>query len=147
VVLVDTTVWVDYFKGLPTPEAEWLDRELVRQRLGLTDLVLCEVLQGVTSEAQAAEVLRELQQFEIFDTGGVGLATAAARNYRLLRTRGVTVRKTIDCLIATFCLLADHMLLHHDRDFDPFEHELGLQVVHPEVVLTDEAQNEEPPDE
>ncbi|MPY89093.1 MAG: PIN domain-containing protein [Luteitalea sp.] len=146
-VIVDTTVWVDYLKGLPTPEADWLDRELTRQRLGLTDLILCEVLQGLTSEAKAADVLRELQHYEVFDTGGVDLATAAARNYRLVRARGVTVRKTIDCLIATFCLLGDHALLHHDRDFDPFEKELGLQVVHPETLLTDRLPDEEPPDE
>ncbi|MPZ19203.1 MAG: PIN domain-containing protein [Luteitalea sp.] len=146
-VIVDTTVWVDYFKGLPTPEAEWLDRELALQRLGLADLILCEVLQGVTSEAKAAEVLRELLHYEVFETGGVDLATAAARNYRLLRARGITVRKTIDCLIATFCLLGDHALLHHDRDFDPFETDLGLQVVHPEISLTDTPPDEESPDE
>jgi predicted nucleic acid-binding protein len=131
VVIVDTTVWVDYLKGLPTPEADWLDRELTRQRLGLTDLILCEVLQGIPTEAQAARVLRELQQFEIFETGGVALAKAAARNYRLLRTRGRTVCKTIECVIATFCLERGHALLHHDRDFDPFEEVLQLNVIHP----------------
>jgi predicted nucleic acid-binding protein len=131
VVIVDTTVWVDYLKGVATPEAEWLDRELTRQRLGLTDLILCEVLQGIPSEPQARRVLRQLQQFEVLDAGGVALAIEAARNYRDLRGRGLTVRKTLDCVIATFCLLGDHMLLHHDRDFDPFEAKLGLRVVHP----------------
>jgi predicted nucleic acid-binding protein len=132
VVIVDTTVWVDYLNGINTPEVEWLDRESERQRLGLLDLTLCEVLPGVPTDAAAARVLRALRRFEIFDTGGIVLAEAAARNYRSLRARGRTVRKTIDCLIATFCLEHSHALLHCDRDFDPFEDVLGLQVVHPE---------------
>jgi predicted nucleic acid-binding protein len=131
VVIVDTTVWVDYLRGTATPQADWLDRELTRQRLGLTDLILCEVLQGIPSDQQAARVLRDLRQFEIFDTGGAELAIASARNYRHLRARGLTVRKTIDCLIATFCILGDHALLHSDRDFDPFEKALALHVIHP----------------
>jgi predicted nucleic acid-binding protein len=130
-VIVDSTVWVDYLKGLSTPEKAWLDREIPHRRLGLTDLILCEMLRGAPSEAKAADVLRELQRFEVFDTGGVAIAIAAARNYRILRSRGQTVRTTIDCVIATFCLLGDHALLHHDRDFDPFEQVLGLRVVHP----------------
>ena len=130
-VIVDTTVWVDYLNGISTPEVEWLDRESERQRLGLLDLTVCEVLQGVPTDAAAARVLRTLRRFEIFDTGGIALAEAAARNYRSLRGRGRIVRKTIDCLIATFCLQHSHALLHCDRDFDPFEDVLGLQVVHP----------------
>ena len=130
-VIIDTTVWVDYLKGTSTPQTDWLDRELTRQRLGLTDVILCEVLQGIHADAQAARVLRDLRQFEIFETGGVDLAVAAARHYRQLRARGQTVRKTIDCLIATFCILDGHALLHGDRDFDPFEEALGLRVIHP----------------
>jgi predicted nucleic acid-binding protein len=132
VVIVDTTVWVDYLNGISTPEVEWFDRESERQRLGLLDLTVCEVLQGVSTDAAAARVLRTLRRFEVFDTGGIALAEAAARNYRTLRARGRTVRKTIDCLIATFCLDHSYTLLHCDRDFDPFEDVLGLQVVHPE---------------
>jgi len=131
VVIVDTTVWVDYLKGVGTLEVEWLDRETSRQRLGLLDLMACEVLQGLSTDLEALRVLRHLRQFEIFETGGVDLATAAARNYRRLRSRGRTVRKTIDCLIATFCIEQHHSLLHNDRDFDPFEELLDLQVVHP----------------
>lgn len=130
-VIVDTTVWVDYLNGMSTPEVEWFDRESERQRIGLLDLTVCEVLQGVSTEAVAVRVLRGLRRFEIFDTGGVALAEAAARNYRRLRSRGRTVRKTIDCLIATFCLEQSHTLLHRDRDFDAFEDLLNLQVVHP----------------
>lgn len=129
-VIVDTTVWVDYFRGVRNPETDWLDTELDRQRLGLTDIVLCEVLQGVHDDSAAAEVERLLRKLEIFETGGVELATEAARNYRALRARGHTVRKTIDCLIATFCIRNGHSLLHRDRDFDPFETYLELSVIH-----------------
>jgi predicted nucleic acid-binding protein len=105
--------------------------ELERQRLGLTDIILCEVLQGVQDDAAAKVVERALARFEVFETGGVRLAREAARNYRTLRRRGQTVRKTIDCLIATFCLRNQHSLLHRDRDFDPFERFLELPVIHP----------------
>jgi predicted nucleic acid-binding protein len=130
-VVVDTTVWVDYLKGSSTPEVEWLAREASRQRLGLLDLMACEVLQGLSTDGVAARVLRHLRRFEIFQTGGIDLAVASASNYRHLRSRGKTVRKTIDCLIATFCIRDGHSLLHSDRDFDPFEQMLGLSVVHP----------------
>lgn len=130
-VIVDTTVWVDYLQGIRNPETDWLDAALDDERLGLTDLILCEVLQGVRDEATAATVERQLFKFEIFDTGGVEVARAAAHNYRALRRRGHTVRKTIDCVIATFCLREQHSLLHCDRDFDPFEQVLGLSVIHP----------------
>ena len=129
-VIVDTTVWVDYFRGIRNPETDWLDAELDRQRLGLTDIILCEVLQGVHDDSAAADVERRLRKLEVFETGGVEFATEAARNYRVLRARGHTVRKTIDCLIATFCIRSGHSLLHRDRDFDPFETYLELSVVH-----------------
>lgn len=130
-VIVDTTVWVDYLNGVVTPQTTWLEREVSRQRLGLLDLIACEILQGLSTDEDAARVLRHLRRFEIFSSGGVELAAAAARNYRLLRTRGRTVRKTIDCLIATFCLVHEHTLLHRDRDFEAFEEVLDLQVLHP----------------
>jgi len=130
-VIVDTTVWIDYLRGISNPETEWLDAEVDRQRLGLTDVILCEVLQGARDEAAARAVERDLLRLEVFEIGGIELARAAARNYRTLRARGHTVRKTIDCLIATFCLVEGHSLLHRDRDFDPFERLLDLSVVHP----------------
>jgi predicted nucleic acid-binding protein len=131
VVIVDTTVWIDYFQGVENAETEWLNTEIDRQRLGLTDFILCEVLQGVRDDVVAKEVERRLLNLEVFDTGGVAVAREAARNYRALRSRGYTVRKTIDCLIATFCLRGQHSLLHRDRDFDPFETFLELSVIHP----------------
>lgn len=130
-VIVDTTVWIDYLGGARNPESDWLDRELQRQRLGLTDLILCEVLQGYRDDRLFERVLRELRRFEIMEAGGSSLAIAAARNFPRLRQEGFTVRKTIDCLIATFCIRERHTLLHRDRDFDPFEKVLGLRVVHP----------------
>lgn len=130
-IIVDTTVWVDYLRGTRTPHADWLETQLTRERLGLTDLILCEVLQGITKDSQFDAVQEELLKLEIFETGTVGLAIEAALNYRRLRAAGRTVRRTIDCLIATFCLLEGHALLHNDRDYDPFENVLGLKVVHP----------------
>ena len=129
-VIVDTTVWIDYLRGTENPETTWLDRELQRQRLGLTDLILCEVLQGIRDQNTFARVQLDLLKFQVFQTGGSSLAVAAAQNYRALRERGYTVSKTVDCLIATFCLQARHELLHRDHDFDVFEKLLGLQVVH-----------------
>lgn len=129
-VIVDTTVWVDYLRGVANPETDWVHAELERQRLGLTDLILCEVLQGIRDEIAAKEVERQLLKLEVFDMCGVDLAREAARNYRTLRTRGYTVRRTIDCLIATFCIWEQHSLLHRDRDFDPFEKFLDLSVIH-----------------
>lgn len=129
-VIIDTTVWIDYLCGTENLETRWLDRELQRQRLGLTDLILCEVLQGIREQSAFTRVRADLLKFQVFDTGGSGLAVAAAQNYRDLRQRGYTVHKTIDCLIATFCLQAKHELLHRDRDFDCFEKVLGLRVVH-----------------
>lgn len=129
-VVVDTTVWIDYFANRSTRQVDWLDRELTSRRLGLTDLMVCEILQGVSSGRQATTVLTNLKRFEILESGGVDIASAAAANYRTLRTQGVTVRKTIDCLIATVCMRGGHELLHNDRDFDPFETHLGLRVVH-----------------
>jgi len=129
-VIIDTTVWIDYLRGAENPETHWLDRELQRQRLGLTDLILCEVLQGIRDQSSFSRVQADLLKFQVFQTEGSGLAVAAAQNYRDLRARGYTVRKTIDGLIATFCLQAKHQLLHRDHDFDPFEAALGLQVVH-----------------
>jgi predicted nucleic acid-binding protein len=131
VVIIDTTVWIDYLRGRHNKESDYFDREVGRQRFGLTDLILCETLQGIGDEKSFTRVLHELRKFELFETGGEELAIEAARNFRNLRQQGHTVRKTIDCLIATFCLHHGHSLLHRDRDFDHFEEILGLTVIHP----------------
>jgi len=130
VVIVDTTVWVDYLRGTRNPETDWLDARLGREPLGITDVILCEVLQGVRDEATAAAVERQLLRLQVFEIGGASIARAAGKNYRALRRHGRTVRKTIDCLMATFCLQNGHSLLHRDRDFDAFEELLDLAVIH-----------------
>lgn len=130
-VIVDTTVWIDYFRGARNRETEYFDREVGRQRFGLTDLILCEILQGIRDDASFVRTLRELRNFEIFDAGTASLAIEAARNFRTIQRKGHTIRKTIDCLIATFCIRNGHALLHRDRDYDHFEALLGLNVVHP----------------
>ncbi len=130
-IIVDTTVWIDYLRGMETAEADWLDHELGRQPFALTDLIFCEILQGIRDDADFETIRRHFQQFQIFATGGAALAVRAAQNYRWLRQKGLTVRKTIDCWIATFCIEQGHALLHRDRDFDAFERHLDLRVIHP----------------
>jgi hypothetical protein len=129
VIIIDTTVWIDYLRGVQNPETQWLNSEMGRRRLALTDIILCEVLQGILDDHSFNRVQRDLRQFEIFATGGTELAWTAAQNFRMLRRRGHTVRKTVDCWIATYCIIEGHSLLHRDRDFDPFEQFLGLSVV------------------
>src|ERR1700722_2238359 len=129
--IVDTTVWIDYLGGIANPQTEWLVWGMNKQAFGLTDLILCEVLQGIREDSEFARVRRELSTFEVFTTGGEDLAVASAKNYRSLRSRGCTVRKTIDCLIATFCLIEGHSLLHRDSDFEPFEKYLALRIIRP----------------
>lgn len=118
-------------RGRRNPETEWLDRELGREEFGLTDLILCEVLQGVRSEKDFGHARMLLGEFALFSTGGEELVIAAARNYRTIREEGITVRKMIDCFIATFCMTKGYALLHRDRDFDAFEKILGMAVIHP----------------
>jgi len=130
-VIVDSTVWIDYITGVVTIETIWLDREIDRRWIGVPDLVLCEVLQGVRGDASYRRVRDRFKSYQILPCGGEAVAVSAAQNYRFLRKKGITVRKTIDCLLATFCIMEGHSLLHHDRDFDPFEDLLGLQVIHP----------------
>ena len=128
-VIVDTTVWIDYLGGIPNAETEWLDREMPLQRIGLTDMIVCEVLQGIRDTGGFRQIRDQLLGFDVFPTAGTENAIGAASNYRALRQHGYTIRKTVDCWIATFCLLTGNQLLHRDHDFDPFERVLGLQVV------------------
>jgi predicted nucleic acid-binding protein len=130
VIIVDTTVWIDYLRGARNRETEYLDRHAGSVPFGLTDLILCEVLQGIEDDESFANVLEEMSKFRLFENGGSQVAVEAASNFRRLRQQGQAVCKTIDCLIATFCLLDGHSLLHRDRDFDHFERLLGLEVVH-----------------
>ena len=130
-VIVDASVLIDYLNGASNPESEWLDLQLDRERLGLTTISIVDVLQGLRDEREASAVEAALNEFELLAMPDAALAIEAARNYRRLRAAGRTCRKTIDVLIATYCLRYQHALLHRDRDFDGFEELLGLTVVHP----------------
>ena len=125
--IVDSSVWIDYFNGRATVWTDLLDRLLGKEHLLMGDLV--EILQGFRSDLDFHRARRHLETLEFLPMAGREVAIAAARNYRALRARGVTVRKTIDTIIATFCIVEGHELLHCDRDFDPFERHLGLRVV------------------
>jgi predicted nucleic acid-binding protein len=131
VIIVDTSVLVDFINGVTNPETEWLDLRLDQQRFGLTTLILTELLQGFRDDREAALVYSELHEFEILELHDVKLAVDAAKHYRFFRNAGRTVRKTVDLLIATHCIRNHHSLLHRDRDFDVFEEQLGLHVIHP----------------
>ena len=128
-VIIDSSVWIDYFHNEANDQTVWLEASFGLRPLGLTNLILCEVLQGMRHERRYRGALIQLSSMPIFDHPGTGLAVASAANYRTLRSQGITVRTTIDCLIATFCILEDHRLLHRDPDFDSFEDHLGLKVV------------------
>ena len=128
--LIDSSVWIDYFNGVATPQTDRLDAALGHEPLCLGDIILCEVLQGFQHQDEFEQAKIALLSFPIYILGGVELAVKSAENYRALRRHGITVRKTIDCLIATFAIANGMWLLHNDRDFDPFETYLGLKVVH-----------------
>jgi len=129
VIVIDTSVWIDYFNGTATTETEVLDRLLSIESLIVGDLILVEVLQGFRSDRDFRQALALLAALEFREMVGQRVALASARNYRMLRAQDVTVRKTVDVIIGTFCILNGHRLLHSDRDFDPMESHLGLEVV------------------
>ena len=128
-ILVDSSVWIDYFKGTVTPETEKLDSLLGSELLAIGDLTLTEVMQGFADERDFNEARKLLTSLIIVDLGGRDVAIQAAKNFRVLREFGATVRKTIDSVIATRCLESGYDLLHSDRDFDPFVKHLGLRTV------------------
>jgi predicted nucleic acid-binding protein len=130
-VIVDSTVWVDDLRGTSNAETLWLEKGIGREPIGLIDLILCEVLQGIRSDRQFDAVKGQLLEFDVFDSSGPERAIAATTNYHKLTANSYTVRKTIDCWIVSFCLQEGYALLHRDKDFDPFESVLGLEVIHP----------------
>jgi hypothetical protein len=129
VILVDSSVWIDYFQGTITAQTEMLDGLLGREPLAIGDLILTEVLQGFVDDREFRDAIKMLTSLVVVELGGREIAIQAAKNFRALRQRGVTVRKTIDNVIATRCIEGGYSLLHSDRDFDPFAKHLGLQVV------------------
>ncbi len=125
--LVDSSVWIDLLRGNLTPEVGYLRELAASTRLGIPDVVIQEVLQGVRTDIEAGRVLRDLRKYAVHNLCGEALAVKAAANYRRLRAQGRTVRSTIDALIATYCIENGYGLLHADRDYDAFE-QLGLRV-------------------
>jgi predicted nucleic acid-binding protein len=129
VILVDSSVWVDYLRGAATPQTDKLDSLLGVVPLAIGDLILAEVLQGCSTDREFNQVKRTLGTLELITLGGLDVAVQAAKNFRKLRALGFTVRKTIDTVIATRCIMDGLELLHCDRDFDPFAEHLGLRCV------------------
>jgi hypothetical protein len=127
VILVDSSVWVDYFRGVVTPQAERLDALLGAEPIATGDLILAEVLQGFVSDREFDHARRLLTSLVVVELAGQRIAVQAARNFRALRARGITSRKTIDTVIATRCIESRLALLYSDRDFDPFVEHLGLR--------------------
>ena len=128
-ILVDSSVWIDFFRNIDTPQAAWLDQHLGDELFLVGDLILAEVLRGFKEDRGFAQARRMLGRLEQVTLCGEDVAVEAARNYRRLRARNMTVRGTIDVIIATRCLMDGYRLLHSDRDFLPFEEHLGLRVV------------------
>ncbi len=128
-ILVDSSVWIDYFKGTITPQTQKLDSLLDSEPLAIGDLILTEVLQGFADDRDFNLASKLLTSLTVVDLGGQEIAIQAAKNFRVLRGAGVTVRKTIDSVIATRCIESGYDLLHNDKDFDPFVKHLGLHAV------------------
>jgi predicted nucleic acid-binding protein len=128
-ILVDSSVWIDYFNGNKTVQTDWLDSSLGNIPIIISDLILTEVLQGFQSDKDFKIARNILLGIPFMSMGGRALAIESAMNYRLLRRKGVTVRKTIDVIIGTFCIRHQLTLLHDDRDFDPMVKFLGLEII------------------
>lgn len=125
-IVVDSSVWIDFLKGRNAPHVGRLRAMLGNDEILVGDLMLCEVLQGLDSDRAAREVESLLRSFEVVPMAGDAIAVAAARNFRFLRRRGITVRKTIDLLIGTWCIENRRPLLHNDSDYHPMARHLGL---------------------
>jgi predicted nucleic acid-binding protein len=128
VIVVDSSAWIDFLKGRDALHVRRLRAALGTTEIIVGDLMLCEVLQGLESERAAREVETLLRRFQIVPMGGDAVAVAAARNFRFLRGRGITIRKTIDLLIGTWCIENRRPLLHNDSDFNPMATYLGLAI-------------------
>jgi predicted nucleic acid-binding protein len=130
-IVVDSSVWIDYLCTGSTPETDYLNDILGSRPIGVGDLILAEVLQGFRIQREYDAARRELLEFPLVLMGGRDNAIAAANHYRHLRSQGITIRGLVDCLIAAAVIAGDHILLHNDRHFDHFERHFGLQVLHP----------------
>jgi hypothetical protein len=128
-ILVDSSVWIDYFNGKKNSKTDWLDSALGNKPIIIGDLILAEVLQGFQNENDFRTAKNLLLDFPFMEMVGKNMAINSAINYRFLKKKGVTVRKTIDVMIGTFCIHHHFSLLHDDRDFDPLEKYLKLKTI------------------
>jgi predicted nucleic acid-binding protein len=127
-IIADTSVWIDYVRGVQSIQTDLLDYELLHDRVATGDIIIVEFLQGFREEKDLKIAKRIMDRLEYYDFLGKEMAIVSADNYRKLRKNGITVRKTIDVIIATFCIEKGFELLHNDRDFDPMEEILGLKI-------------------
>jgi predicted nucleic acid-binding protein len=127
-IVVDTSAWIDYFNGKKASHTDRLDKDLGIERVIIGDLIIAELLQGFKNDKDYGIAKKLIEGLEYRDFVGKEIAIQAANNYRYLRKRGVTVRKTIDVIIATFCIENEYELIHNDKDFEPFEEYLGLKI-------------------
>ncbi len=127
-ILVDTSVWIDYFNGVINKQTETLDRLLSEKSVLIGDIILTEVLQGFDSDKEFRWAKQALDPLDCVHLGGKPLAIKAASNVRFLRSKGITIRKTVDMLIGTWCIEHDVELLHNDKDFDQIATQLPLRV-------------------
>ena len=134
VVVVDTTVWIDYVRGVDSPYTNALDIELLHNQVVTGDLLIAEFLQGFRSDREFQAAMEIINSLIYFDMLGKDIALKSAANFRLLRKNGITIRKTADIIIGTFCIEHDLPLLHNDRDFDQMEKHLGLLVYKTETL-------------
>ena len=128
-IVVDSSIWIDYFNGTISNKTDWLDESLGIEPIIMGDIILAEVLQGFQNEKDFKTAKKLLLEFPFMDMIGQELAIKSAMNYRVLRQKGITIRKTIDVMIGTFCINNNFILLHNDKDFDPLEKHLKLKVM------------------
>ncbi|KAF0239680.1 MAG: PilT protein domain-containing protein [bacterium] len=127
-IIADTSVWIDYVRGIDAPYTDLLDHELLNNRVATGDIIIVEFLQGFREEKDYRIAKQIMDRLEYYNFLGKEMAVESAENFRRLRKNGITVRKTIDVIIGTFCIVNGFELLHNDRDFDPMEKYLGLKV-------------------
>jgi predicted nucleic acid-binding protein len=127
-IVVDTSAWIDYFRGIVAPHTDTLDVVLETNRIIIGDLIIAELLQGFKTNKEYIQVKNLIETLEYRDLVGKDIALKTADNFRSLRSKGIIIRKTIDVIIATFCMENGFELIHNDRDFDPIEKHLGLKV-------------------
>ena len=127
-IIADTSVWIDYVRGIDAPYTDLLDYELLNNRVATGDIIIVEFLQGFREEREYRIAKQIMDRLEYYNFLGKEMAIESAENFRKLRKNGITVRKTIDVIIGTFCIENGFELLHNDRDFDPMEKYLGLKV-------------------